>query len=55
MEKQFVSFMKKILENDHTQPAPPLKEGEECWFLLIFAVYHSKKPVQIWVVFDSSA
>ncbi|XP_067279227.1 uncharacterized protein [Pseudorasbora parva] len=55
MEKQFVSFMKKILENDHAELAPPLKEGEECWFLPIFAVYHPKKPDQIRVVFDSSA
>lgn len=47
--------MKKILEKDHAEPTPPLKEGEECWFLRIFAVYHPKKPDQIRVVFDSSA
>lgn len=44
--------MKKILENDL---ALPLKEGEECFFLPIFAVYHPKKPAQIRVVFNSSA
>ncbi|KAI2662312.1 Dystrophin-1 [Labeo rohita] len=49
MEQQFVTFMNKLLENDHAEPAPPLKEGEECWFLPIFVVYHPKKPDQIGV------
>lgn len=35
--------------------APPLYDGEECWYLPSFVVYHPRKPDQIRVVFDSSA
>ena len=47
--------MKKILDSQHAEVAPPLGKQEECWYLLIFGVYHSKKPGQIRGVFDSSA
>ncbi|XP_069809647.1 uncharacterized protein [Dendropsophus ebraccatus] len=55
MEKHFVDFMQKVFDRDHAEPAPPLKEGEECWYLPSFGVYHPRKPDQIRVVFDSSA
>ena len=55
MKEQFVAFMKKIFDNDHAELAPPLKDGEECWYLPTFGVYHPQKPNQIRVVFDSSA
>ncbi|KAE8608068.1 hypothetical protein XENTR_v10011388 [Xenopus tropicalis] len=55
MREHFVAFMKKILDNNHAEPAPPLKTGEECWYLPSFGVYHPRKPDQIRVVFDSSA
>ena len=55
MREHFLSFMGKIFENGHAEAAPPLKEGEERWYLPTFGVYHPKKPGKIRVVFDSSA
>lgn len=55
MKSQFLTFMQKILDQDHAELAPPLCEGEECWYLPSFGVYHPRKPDQIRVVFDSSA
>ncbi|KAJ8367805.1 hypothetical protein SKAU_G00078330 [Synaphobranchus kaupii] len=54
MRQHFFSFMKKIFENNHAEVAPPLKK-EELWYLPTFGVYHPKKPINIQVVFDSSA
>ena len=47
--------MGKVFEDDHAEPAPPLMENEECWYLPTFGDYHPQKPNQIRVVFDSSA
>eukprot|EP00064_Thunnus_orientalis_P013841 superscaffoldBa00002314_g13882 len=47
--------MQNIFDNGYAEPAPPLKEQEECWYLPLFGVYHPHKPDQIRVVFDSSA
>lgn len=55
MKEQFITFMKKLFENDHAEVALPLEENAECWYLPIFGVYHPQKPGQIRVVFDSSA
>lgn len=55
MEQQYVAFMGKLLENDHAEVAPGLREDEECWYLPSFAVFHPQKPGHIRVVFDSSA
>ncbi|XP_059828204.1 uncharacterized protein LOC132395502 [Hypanus sabinus] len=55
MQQQYVAFMEKIFANGHAEVAPPLREGEECWYLPTFGVYHPQKPNQIRVVFDSSA
>lgn len=55
MKTDFLSFMQKIFDRDHTELAPPLSEGEERWYLQIFGVYHPRKSTQIRVVFDSSA
>ncbi len=55
MREHFVEFMERIFDNDHAEPAPPVKPGEECWYLPSFGVYHPHKPGQIRVVFDSSA
>ena len=55
MREHYLSFMEKIFENGHAEVAPPLKEGEERWYLPTFGVYHPKKPSKIRVVFDSSA
>ncbi|XP_061432402.1 uncharacterized protein LOC133358195 isoform X1 [Lethenteron reissneri] len=54
MKNNFASFMKNIFDSGHAEAAP-LEEGQECWYLPIFGVYHPKKPDQIRVVFDSSA
>ncbi len=55
MKKDFVAFMEKLLENNHAEIAPSVSLNEQCWYLPSFGVYHSKKPSQIRVVFDSSA
>ncbi|KAI4896126.1 hypothetical protein NFI96_006642 [Prochilodus magdalenae] len=55
MKDQFVTFMGKMFENDHAEPASPLTKNEECWYLPFFGVYHPQKPGQIRVFFDSSA
>lgn len=55
MRQDFVTFMDKVFQNRHAEEAPPLKEGEERWYLPAFGVYHPRKPGNIRVVFDSSA
>lgn len=47
--------MQNMLDNDQAEPAPPLPENKERWYLPTFGVYHPQKPEQIRVVFDSSA
>ncbi|MEW8339513.1 MAG: hypothetical protein AB2708_06655, partial [Candidatus Thiodiazotropha taylori] len=54
-KQHFVDFMAKIFQKGHAEVAPPLRPGEECWYLPIFGVYHPQKPDQIRGVFDSSA
>lgn len=54
-KEHFLTFMGKILDNNHAGVAPELSDGEECWYLPLFGVYHPKKPDQIRGVFDSSA
>lgn len=39
--KHFVDFMQKMFVRDHAEPAPPLKEGEECWYLPCSGVHRS--------------
>ncbi|KAJ8369536.1 hypothetical protein SKAU_G00095640 [Synaphobranchus kaupii] len=55
MKSHFLAFMQRIFDQDHAELAPPLYDGEECWYLPSFGVYHPRKPGQIRVVFDSSA
>ncbi|XP_026184465.1 uncharacterized protein LOC113143190 [Mastacembelus armatus] len=55
MKDHYIEFMRKLLENDQAESAPPLPEGKEHWYLPTFGVYHPQKPDQIRVVFDSSA
>ncbi|KAI3374200.1 hypothetical protein L3Q82_006054 [Scortum barcoo] len=55
MKADFVAFMQNIFDRNQAELAPPLKEGDECWYLPIFGVYHPQKPDKIRVVFDSSA
>lgn len=54
-QEQVFEFMGKLLENGHAERAPKLNEGEECWYLPVFGVYHPRKPDQVRCVFDSSA
>ncbi|XP_072321671.1 uncharacterized protein [Eucyclogobius newberryi] len=44
-----------MLDAGQAEPAPPLKEDQECWYLPMFGVYHPQKLDQIRVVFDSSS
>lgn len=55
--EHFFAFMQELLDNNHTEVAPPLTQDEECWYLHVpvFGIYHPKKPGQIRCVFDSSA
>lgn len=55
--EHFFAFMQELLDNNHTEVAPPLTQDEECWYLHVpvFGIYHPKKPGQIRFVFDSSA
>ena len=55
MREHFFTFMQKMFDSDQAESAPSLKQGEDCWYLPIFGVYHPQKPEQIRVVFDSSA
>ncbi|XP_064470080.1 uncharacterized protein LOC135384826 [Ornithodoros turicata] len=55
MKGHFLKFMSNIFKDGHAELAPQRDEGNECWYLPIFGVYHPKKPGQIRVVFDSSA
>ncbi|XP_026005436.1 uncharacterized protein LOC113010547 [Astatotilapia calliptera] len=55
MRRHFLAFMQNIFDRDHAEPAPALNDGDECWYLPSFGVYHPRKPGQIRVVFDSSA
>lgn len=55
MQKQYVAFMKNIFINGHAEVAPLLTKDKDYWYLLSFRVYHSQKPNQKRVVFDSSA
>ena len=53
--EHFLTFMGKILDNNHAEVAPAISDGEERWYLPLFGVYHPKKPDQIRGVFDASA
>lgn len=55
MQQQYVEFMGGIFSSGHAEIAPALKQGEECWYLPNFGVYHPQKSNKIRVVFDSSA
>lgn len=44
MKQHFFTFMGKVFSNNHAEEAPPLLEGEECWYLPLFEVYHPKNP-----------
>lgn len=55
MKAHYIEFMQQQFDNNHAEPAPPLREGQECWYLPTFGVYRPQKPGQIRVVFDSSA
>ena len=41
--------------NHHDELAPELPLSFERWYLLMFTVYHPKKPDNVRIVFDSSA
>lgn len=53
--KHAVTFMKRVLDAELGELAPPLKKDEEFCFLPIFSIYHLKKPDQDRMIFDSSA
>ncbi|XP_062570928.1 uncharacterized protein LOC134232947 [Saccostrea cucullata] len=50
-----IKFMENLFTHGFAEEAPEVQEGEECWYLPIFPVFHPKKPNKIRVVFDSSA
>lgn len=44
MKDHIVTFMQKIFESGHAEPASPLSREHECWYLPVFGVYHPCKP-----------
>ncbi|XP_062593639.1 uncharacterized protein LOC134255146, partial [Saccostrea cucullata] len=50
-----IKFMENVFSHGFAEEAPEVQEGEECWYLPIFPVFHPKKPNKIRMVFDSSA
>lgn len=50
VQQQYVTFMGKILENNHAEVAPPVGEEEKCWYHPAFEVFHPQNPGQIRVV-----
>jgi hypothetical protein len=50
----YFAFMGDLLRKGHAELAPALDDGEECWYLAHFGVYHPRKLDKIRVVFDSS-
>lgn len=40
MKRQYIEFIQKMLDNDHEEPAPPLEENKEHWYLPSFGLYH---------------
>lgn len=55
MKEHYMQFMQKMIDSRHAEIAPVLQEGQECWYLPSFGIYHPKKPEHIRIVFDSSA
>lgn len=55
MKEHYLDFIQKMLDNDQAELAPSLQDGQECWYLPSFGVYHPRKPGKIRIVFDSSA
>lgn len=55
MKEDFFGFMQKVIDNHQAEPASQLQQGQGCWYLPIFGVYHPQKPRKIRVVFDSSS
>ena len=57
--KDYVEFRGKIISKAHATPVPIGEltgpQSGRVWHLPHFGVYHPKKPIQIRVVFDSSA
>lgn len=45
--RHFTEFMEGIFTEGHAEPAPPVTQGQECWYLPLFGVYHPQKPEQI--------
>lgn len=55
MREHYVEFMQRMFGKGHAEHAPPLRPGQECWYLPSFGIYHPQKPGKIRIVFDSSA
>lgn len=49
-------ILENLFDNEFAEEASAAQEGEECWYLPRFPVFHpKKKPNKIRMVFDSSA
>lgn len=53
--QHFFTFMEKVFQRCAAKIAHILEERQEVWYLLIFGVYHPKKPDQKHWVFDLSS
>nr|XP_054598158.1 uncharacterized protein LOC129163741 [Nothobranchius furzeri] len=55
LKMHMITFMQGIFEAGHAEPVSSPTDGQECWYLPIFGVYHPRKPGRVRAVFDSSA
>ncbi|CAC5415474.1 unnamed protein product [Mytilus coruscus] len=44
--EHFLTFMCKILDNNHAKLAPPLDDHEECWYLPLVGVIIRRNPIR---------
>ena len=54
LAEQYQAFMQNMFASGHAEPAPPLKDGQEVFYLPFFEVFHPMKPDKIRIVYDSS-
>jgi hypothetical protein len=46
--------MRGLIDSGAMEVAPPLPDGQECFYLPLFGIYHPRKPDKIHGIFDSS-
>lgn len=47
--------MENMFNREHAEVAPPLQQGQECWYLPLFGLSHHRNRDKISLICDSSA